>query len=146
MLDARDLGLPTFAFGDDLGWSCSNVSGEEELTLVTSCSGNGTYGTVTMSGSSHAAYSGSYGTPANFYYDQDMDQVSPWTGVTTLAYSSAYGSGNPVWTAYEDSGNGSRAIALETSIYMNNHAQVSAAAETELEIIFKNSVEWLLDL
>jgi hypothetical protein len=146
LLDARDLGIPTFLWGDDLGWSCGNVTGEEELTLMEGCYANGTPATLTMTGASHAAYAGPYGTPVDFAYANDMDQVSSWGGATVLAYSSAYGSGSPAWSAYEDSGNGSRAISLETSIYMSNHAQVSAAAEVELEIVFSNSVHWLLRL
>jgi hypothetical protein len=145
LLDARDLGIPTFVWGDDLGWSCSTVTGEEELTLVEGCYSNGSPGTVTMTGASHAAYNGPYGTPLDFYYDNDMDEVVSWGGATVLAYSSAYGSGNPVWSAYEDSSTGTRAVALETSIYMSNHAQVSTSAEVELEIVFENSVAWLLD-
>ena len=147
LLDARDLGVSTFAWGDDLGWSCSSVTGEEELTLVDGCYSNGSSGdTVTMSGSSHDAYLGPYGTPVDFVYDNDMDEVSAWAGTTVLAYNSAYGGANPAWSAYEDSLNGSRAISLETSIYMSNHDQVNTAAEAELEIIFKNSLSWLLSL
>ncbi len=145
LLAARDLGIPTFAWGDDLGWTCGNVSGEEELTLVTGCADNGTSGTAVMTGASHDAYLGPYGTPANFAYADDMDRVTSWAG-TVLAYHSAYGSSSPVWTVWEDTSNGSRAIGLETSIYMSNHNQVSASAEVELEIVFKNSVSWLLDL
>jgi len=145
-LAARDLGIPTFFWGDDLGWSCGNVSGEEELTLMQGCYSNGTPATVTMTGAAHVAYNGPYGTPVDFAYANDMDQVISWGGATVLAYSSAYGSGNPVWSVYEDPSNGSRAASLETSIFMSNHAQVSAAAEVELEIVFKNSVSWLLDL
>ena len=149
LLDARDLGISTFAWGDDLGWKCSNVTGEEELTLVEGCTSNGndTDGaTLTMSGSTHAAYLGAYGTPVDFFYGNDMDEVTAWAGTTVLAYNSAYGSSNPAWSAYEDSLNGSRAISLQTSIYMSNHNQVSTAAEAELEIIFKNSLTWLLGL
>ncbi|MFH1469933.1 MAG: putative metal-binding motif-containing protein [Pseudomonadota bacterium] len=146
LLDARDLGIPTFVWGDDIGWICSNVSGEEELTLMEGCYANGTAATVTMTGASHVAYNGPYGIPVDFAYAQDMDQVISWGGATVLAYSSAYGSGSPVWSVYEDSTNGSRAASLEPSIFMSNHAQVTAAAEVELEIVFKNSVCWLLDL
>ncbi len=146
LLDMRDLGIPTFLFGDDLGWTCGNVVDEEALTLVQGCYSNGAASTFTMSGVAHDAYVGPYGTPASFAYAQDMDHVAAWTGTTVLATNSAYGTSSPVWSVYEDTGNGSRAVALETSIFMTNHAQVSAAAETELEIIFKNSVSWLLGL
>ncbi|MCB9793934.1 MAG: putative metal-binding motif-containing protein [Alphaproteobacteria bacterium] len=143
LLDARDVGVATFLFDDDVTWLDSNVSGEEPLTLIPSGGSNGATGTVTMTGASHAAYSGPYGTPADFVYDRDMDQTSTWgNGETVLATHSTYG--GPVWAVYEDSTNGSRGSCYVGNFYATNHGYLSQTADGE--ILFKNTVSWLLDL
>ncbi|MCB9742284.1 MAG: putative metal-binding motif-containing protein [Alphaproteobacteria bacterium] len=145
MLDARDLGVSTFLFDDDITYFDSNVTDEETLLLMANDSSNGTSGTVTMSGGSHAAYAGPYGTPSDYVYDRDMDRTTAWnSGETVLATHSSYGT--PVWAVYEDSSNGSRASCYVGNFYASNHGYVPSAAVTEGELVFKNTAAWLLDL
>jgi hypothetical protein len=144
LLAARSAGTATLMLGDDLGWLNSAVSGEEPLTLIGSTSSNGSAGqTVALTGASHPALSSPAGTPGSFTYTHDIDQCSSWGGGETVLMRASGGA--PAWALYEDTG-GTRAGMIPMSIYMANHGTMGAVAEANLEILFKNSVWWLLDL
>jgi hypothetical protein len=150
MLRAQATGTNTMVFEDDITFGNERVSGEEPITLLGQCLGNGTgLGTVTIDvdeSSSHGAYTGPYGTPTDTRFAWDMD----WTtqidnGAEVLASHSHYGT--PVWLAYEDPATGRRSVSMLFNFATANHGTVSdEVGLANLEMMFKNSFSWSLGL
>ena len=145
LLDARSAGSATFLFDDDITFRDSYVTGEEPLTLMPNSGGNGDTGVVTMTGANHAAYAGPYGTPVDFTYSRDMDLNTTWgNGEEVLATLDGAG---PVWAVYEETGkNDGRGACYVGNFVANNHDYATSQELAQHEIIFKNTVTWLLRL
>ena len=80
----------------------------------------------------------------NCVYDRDIDETTTWGhGETVLATRGS--SSRPAWVAYTDSA-GTRAASYLGSIDTCNHVRLSSSARSNSEVLFKNTVEWLLDL
>jgi hypothetical protein len=146
LVDARDAGVGTFVFDDDITFRDSYVTGEEPLILMPNGGGNGSSGVVTMTGVSHDAYAGPYGTPVDFTYTRDMDDNAVWgQGETVLATHGI--TGGPVWAVFEDTGKSAgRGACYVGNFVANNHGYATADELVQHELIFKNTVAWLLEL
>lgn len=150
ILAAQAAGTNTMVFEDDITFGNERVFGEEPITLMGQCLGNGTgLGTVTIDideTSTHGIYRGPYGTPTDTNFNWDMD----WTteidnGAEVIARHSHYGT--PVWLAYEDPETGRRAVSMLFNFATANHGTVSdERGLNNLEKMFKNSFSWSLGL
>ena len=139
LLLARANGISTFLFGDDITWNGHLMNGEEEVILIQNAYQNGSSSNVTINNYTHPIMFGSYGTISNFYYQFDMDRAYHWNnGETVLATQGVYNF--PAWAVHDD--NNSRAAVFMGSLFASNHGFLTAAAE--LEIILKNTVQWLV--
>ena len=147
LVDQHDTGVPTFVFGDDIAWHANTVSGYRELILMRDASSNGTSGTSTVhprSRSVHPILAGSHGSVSQFTYDRDIDETTTWgNGETVLATRGS--TSRPAWVAHTD-GAGTRSASYLGSIDTCNHERLSSSARSNSEVLFKNTVEWLLDL
>ncbi len=145
-LDARGRGTATFLFDDDIAFRQYEVTDSEGLVFLADASDNGTQpSTATIDASSkHPAYLGPYGTPTGFEYNWDMDRTST-IGVGEVVLGSHSG-GYPMWLVWEDSASGVRASTLVAGLHSANEGHIGGDAEAQIEIIFKNTVSWLLDM
>ena len=147
LVDQHDTGVPTFVFSDDIAWHANTVSGYRELILMRDASSNGTSGTSTVhprSRSVHPILAGSHGSVSQFTYDRDIDETTTWgNGETVLATRGS--TSRPAWVAHTD-GAGTRSASYLGSIDTCNHERLSSSARSNSEVLFKNTVEWLLDL
>ena len=145
-LAARSRGTATLLFDDDIAWKEYQVTGADTLTFLADASSNGS-GSPTASfdtSSTHAAYLGPWGTPVEFTYNWDIDVTTTvGLGETTLGTHSG---GYPWWVVWEDPVTGVRASTMVTGLSAANEGNVGADAEVQLEIVFKNTATWLLDL
>jgi len=141
---ARNRGTSTFFFDDDSAYRMDLVTGVEELVRLRNAADNGSYSsTATVdSTSTHPAYLGAWGTPRGFLYNWDMDRTSTLgSGEVVLGtHSGTY----PWWLVWEDGTTGARSATVLASLLTCNEGAVGADATAQLEIVFKNTVVWLL--
>jgi hypothetical protein len=145
-----DGGAALFMFGDDMAYRMSNVVDAEPLVMLNSTSQNGTgsaHNSLLLfdTSATHPAYAGPYGTPVDYSYAWDMDEATQ--AVPAAQVLATHGTfGTPVFLAWEGPFTGRRQATLLTSVYNANHGSPGSLARVNAEIVFKNTVTWLLRL
>ena len=144
LLLARGRGTATLFFDDDIAWRQYQVSYSEDLVFLQDASYNGTHPSQALVDQtlSHPALQGPYGTPTDFTYNWDMDYAAvAGRGEIVLGTHSG---GYPWWLVWEDGSSGVRSATVVASLAAANEGSVGSAAQTNLEIVFKNTVSWLV--
>lgn len=145
MIEAREAGASTFAFGDDLAYRGGRVADFSQLILMNPPDNNGTRGAsmVRFTSGAHDLMGGAFGTPRDSLYARDVDITTPLDeGEEVLAWREEGKS--PVWAVREHE-DGTRAAASVSSIDTNNHVTLDSAAADETAIVLLNTVAWLLE-
>jgi len=147
---ARAAGMPLLFMGDDLGKHANNnesTHGDRtifELAAIQSYESNGDSGhDVVVEDSGHAVMDGDHGVVGDFWYSNDLDELT-LAGVGEEVLMASDTSGEPAVWVWED-GSDLTAV-LEVSVYESHACPISdAAGLAEIEVLFKNAVTWLRD-
>lgn len=144
---AHGNGVSTLVVDDDGSlFSTTEITGATDLVLLDEPSSNGsTAGTqwVLTSGASHPALSGPAGTPTAFTYGRDSDDTTLLaSGATVLMQRGD--TGGPVWVL-QSLATGARSGILLANVARTAEGPIDSSSQAALEVIVKNSVDWLVD-
>lgn len=139
-------GVSTLVVDDDGAYfSTTQITGATDLVLLDEPTANGsTSGTdwVVSTGVSHPALSGPAGAVTDFTYCRDSDDTTLLaTGATVLMERAD--TGGPVWVLQSLS-TGARTGIVLANVARTNEGAIPTDCQASLEVVVKNSVDWLL--